>query len=249
MTTHNTRYKSLALTQKVFANIRVEKGFLGVETPLFDFILIQSHQQTEEGVEVPITYAQPSTTSASSPTDLQDTTPTAYHTPPPHQPPTPHASPLQDQPTLPYDSPMPLLTTLMETCATLSQKDAEGCIQTGGITAIDVDKDITLVDVETDEKEVALDAKSQGRTNLNVASKGVSAVIAPELVSTAKPTVFDDDDVTMTMAQTLIKLKTEKTRILDENIAQKLHDEEVQKVAVRDEQERADMEKALELQR
>nr|GEY00920.1 hypothetical protein [Tanacetum cinerariifolium] len=40
-----------------------------------------------------------------------------------------------------------------------------------------------------------------------------------------------------------------KARILDEKIAQKLHDEEVQKVAARDEQERVDMEKSLELQR
>nr|GEV30246.1 ribonuclease H-like domain, reverse transcriptase, RNA-dependent DNA polymerase [Tanacetum cinerariifolium] len=44
-------------------------------------------------------------------------------------------------------------------------------------------------------------------------------------------------------------LKTEKAKILDEDIAQKLHDEEVQKVAARDEQERDDMEKVLELQR
>nr|GEV93260.1 hypothetical protein [Tanacetum cinerariifolium] len=94
-----------------------------------------------------------------------------------------------------------------------------------------------------------MDVESQRRTNFNVASKRVSDVISPELVSTAEPTVFDDEDVTMTMAQTLIKLKAEKDRILDEKIAQKLHDEEVQKVTARDEQERADMEKALELQR
>nr|GEV00884.1 hypothetical protein [Tanacetum cinerariifolium] len=107
----------------------------------------------------------------------------------------------------------------------------------GKITAIDANEGITLVDVETDEEEVALDAESQGRTNLkddieelfdqenvNAASKGVSAVIALELVSTAEPTVFDDEDVTMTMAQTLIKLKADKARILDEKIAQKLHD-------------------------
>nr|GEW62678.1 hypothetical protein [Tanacetum cinerariifolium] len=64
--------------------------------------------------------------------------------------------------------------------------------------------------------------------NVNAASKGVSVVISPWLVSTAEPTVFDDEDVTMIMAQTLIKLKAEKAKILDEKIAQKLHDEEVQ---------------------
>nr|GEZ67989.1 ribonuclease H-like domain, reverse transcriptase, RNA-dependent DNA polymerase [Tanacetum cinerariifolium]GEZ80264.1 ribonuclease H-like domain, reverse transcriptase, RNA-dependent DNA polymerase [Tanacetum cinerariifolium] len=76
-------------------------------------------------VEVPITHAQPSTTSAPSLTKLQDTTPTTHDTPPQYQPPIPHYSPQQDQPTTPYDSPMPLLTTLMETCATLSQKVGE----------------------------------------------------------------------------------------------------------------------------
>nr|GFA88369.1 hypothetical protein [Tanacetum cinerariifolium] len=123
-------------------------------------------------------HTQPSTTSAPSPTELQDTTPTPHDTPPQYQPPTPHDSPLQDQPTTTYDSHMPLVNTLIETCATLSKK-------------------------------------------------GVSDVIAPELVSTVEPIVFDDEDVTMIMAQTFIKLKAKKARILDEKIAQKLHDEEV----------------------
>nr|GEW20332.1 uncharacterized mitochondrial protein AtMg00810-like [Tanacetum cinerariifolium] len=150
MTTHNPRYKSPALTQKVFANMmRARKGFSGVETPLFDSMMDASKQ-----VE---------------------------------------------------------------------------------IAAIDADEGTNLVDEETDEEEVALDAESQGRTNLktkvllvkenvNAASNGVSAVIAPELVSTAEPTVFDNEDVTMIMAQTLIKMKAKKARILDEKIAQKLHE-------------------------
>nr|GFB53256.1 hypothetical protein [Tanacetum cinerariifolium] len=42
MTTHNTRYTFPALTQKVFASMRgVRKGFSGVETPLFDSMLVQ----------------------------------------------------------------------------------------------------------------------------------------------------------------------------------------------------------------
>nr|GEY66867.1 hypothetical protein [Tanacetum cinerariifolium] len=84
---------------------------------------------------------------------------------------------------------------------------------------------------------------------LTLHGKGVSAVITLELVSTVEPTMFNDEDVTMTMARTLIKLKAEKARIHDEKIAQKLHDEEVQKAAAKDEQERADMEKSLELQK
>nr|GEW87540.1 putative ribonuclease H-like domain-containing protein [Tanacetum cinerariifolium] len=73
-----------------------------------------------------------------------------------------------------------------------------------------------------DEEEVALDAESQGKTNLkddikelfdqenmNAASKVVSAVIAPELVSTAEPTVQDKD-----------VQKTKKKRVTDEILLQ-----------------------------
>nr|GFA66785.1 hypothetical protein [Tanacetum cinerariifolium] len=83
-----------------------------------------------------------------------------------------------------------------------------GCIQRGGkIEAID--EDISLVDMEKDKEVVTMDAEPQGRIgqeDVNAASKGVSA---------AEPTVFDDEEVTMTMAQTLIKLKEEKAKLLD----------------------------------
>nr|GEY70468.1 hypothetical protein [Tanacetum cinerariifolium] len=42
LSTHTTKYTSLALTQKVFANIRrVGKGFSRVETPLFEGMLVE----------------------------------------------------------------------------------------------------------------------------------------------------------------------------------------------------------------
>nr|GEZ08892.1 synaptobrevin, longin-like domain protein [Tanacetum cinerariifolium] len=40
-------------------------------------------------------------------------------------------------------------------------------------------------------------------------------------VNAAEPNVFDDEDVTMTMAQKLIKIKAEKAKILDEQIAKR----------------------------
>nr|GFB47919.1 hypothetical protein [Tanacetum cinerariifolium] len=50
LSTHTTRYISLALTQKVFANMRrVGKGFLGVETPLFVGMLA-AREIAEEGI-------------------------------------------------------------------------------------------------------------------------------------------------------------------------------------------------------
>nr|GEY06601.1 hypothetical protein [Tanacetum cinerariifolium] len=85
----------------------------------------------------------------------------------------------------------------------------------GKIEAIDADEDITLVDVEKDEEVVTMDAEPQGRINqedVNAIRKGVSA---------AEPTGFDDKEVTITMARTLIKLKAEKAKLLDEQMAQR----------------------------
>nr|GFB76614.1 hypothetical protein [Tanacetum cinerariifolium] len=43
---HTTKYTSSVLTQKVFANMRrIGKGFLGVDTPLFDGMLVPQQVQ------------------------------------------------------------------------------------------------------------------------------------------------------------------------------------------------------------
>nr|GEW31214.1 hypothetical protein [Tanacetum cinerariifolium] len=106
----------------------------------------------------------------------------------------------------------------------------------GRIKAIDTDEDITLVDMET---KVDLDVELQGRIERkdddNTAIKEASAV---------EPTVFDDEEVTMTIAQTLIKMKAKKARLLDELMAKKLHDEKVKQAASREKQEKDDFEKA-----
>nr|GEU75639.1 hypothetical protein [Tanacetum cinerariifolium] len=67
-------------------------------------------------------------------------------------------------------------------------------------------------------KVVDMDAELQGRiTDVSTATKEVNAT---------EPTVFDDEKVTMTMAQTLIKMKAKKARLFDEQIAKRLHNEE-----------------------
>nr|GEZ35830.1 retrovirus-related Pol polyprotein from transposon TNT 1-94 [Tanacetum cinerariifolium] len=174
LTSHNTRYTSPALTQKVFANIRrVGKGFSGVETPLFASMLVrpqpQNEEEKEEEVEVPIAPAPPSPTSAPSPPP-HDPTPTPHATPPQDQPSTPPALPPQEQPTTTSESSMSLVTTLMETYATLSQKVAE---------------------LKQDKNTQAL-------------------------------------KILQMKKRTLIKLKAEKAKLLDEYITQRLHDEKVQ---------------------
>nr|GFA85459.1 hypothetical protein [Tanacetum cinerariifolium] len=55
LSTHTTKYISPALTQKVFANMRrVEKGCLGVETPLFEGMLVakEPEEQCDSNEEV-----------------------------------------------------------------------------------------------------------------------------------------------------------------------------------------------------
>nr|GEW80180.1 copia protein [Tanacetum cinerariifolium] len=223
MTTHNTRYTSPALTHKVFANMkRIRKGFLGVETSLFASMLVQPQPQAEEDVEIHIAPVPPSTTSAPTPPDLQDPTPIPYATPSQDQPLTPYDSPPQDQPTTPHESSMPLLSTLMETCATLSQKvtELEKDKHSQALEILQLKKRVNKVerkkkskssglkrlrrvgtaqrvksstnnvlDVETDKEVVVMDAESHERLN-------------QEDISVAEPIVFDDEDVTMTIAQT-----------------------------------------------
>nr|GEV23860.1 hypothetical protein [Tanacetum cinerariifolium] len=288
LSSHTTRYISHALSQKVFANMRrVGKGFSGVETSLFASMLVQPQAvEVEEDVEVPAAPTPPSPTIEPSPPPQDPIT-----TPPQAQPATPHATPPQEQPTDTSESSMTLLNTLMETCATLSQKftqlkqdkiaqaleilklkklekkrkskssglkrlkkvgtsqrvefstetvmgdQEDASKQEEKIEAIDDDEDITLVDMKT---QVDLGAEFQGRKDDdNAATKDVNA---------AEPIVFDDEEVTMTMAQTLIKMKAEKARLLDEQMAKRLHDEEVEQAAAREKKEKDDLEKAKGLQ-
>nr|GEW52827.1 hypothetical protein [Tanacetum cinerariifolium] len=73
-------------------------------------------------------------------------------------------------------------------------------------------------------------------------------VNAVKEVNAAKPIVFDDEEVTMNMAQILIKIKAEKARLLDEQMAKRLQDEEVEQAAARERHKKEDLEKAKVLQ-
>nr|GEU88414.1 hypothetical protein [Tanacetum cinerariifolium] len=102
LSSHNTKYTSPALTQKVFANIRrIGKGFSGVETPLFDAMLVpqQVHadvakveENEDEDNKVSDAPTTPSPTPATRPS-------------PPQQAPIP--SPPQAESTQPSSPPQP----------------------------------------------------------------------------------------------------------------------------------------------
>nr|GEU95575.1 hypothetical protein [Tanacetum cinerariifolium] len=112
LSSHSTKYSSLALTQKVFANMRrVRKGFFGVDTPLFEGMIVaqQDDDVADEGAasvavdDVPATAVDkpsiPSPTPTTQPTPpSQDLTSTSQvqPTPPPSpiaQPPSPQQQP------------------------------------------------------------------------------------------------------------------------------------------------------------
>nr|GEZ47429.1 hypothetical protein [Tanacetum cinerariifolium] len=144
LSTHSTKYISPALTQKVFANIRrVGKGCSGVETPLFEGMLIargleeqgdveeqgneEEHGNADTTAEEPkiavpkdAAYDQPissSTLLTLPPQQPQDVPSTSHAQSPPLQP---HSlTPAQTQGT---HFPMSLLQEALDTCTALARR-------------------------------------------------------------------------------------------------------------------------------
>nr|GEV69224.1 putative ribonuclease H-like domain-containing protein [Tanacetum cinerariifolium] len=136
---HSTKYSSPALTQKVFSNMRrVGKGFFGVDTPLFEgMIMAQQYDDiSDEGVASVAVDNVPAAVDEPSISHIQPTPP-----PPPSQdlPSTSHIQPtpppsLIAQPLSPQQQPQPLqsssdaeismdlLYTLLETCTTMTKR-------------------------------------------------------------------------------------------------------------------------------
>nr|GEY94500.1 hypothetical protein [Tanacetum cinerariifolium] len=98
LSTHTTRFISPALTQKVFANMRrVGKGFLGVETPLFEGMLAV-RQSAEEGIAEAQVWADDAIAAAVEENVAEDVPHDAVPSPPFHDIPSPlqeHSSPPQ----------------------------------------------------------------------------------------------------------------------------------------------------------
>nr|GEV03341.1 hypothetical protein [Tanacetum cinerariifolium] len=148
LSSHTTKYSSPALTQKVFANMRrVGKGCSGVETPLFERIIVG--QQVDEGAaEVHVDDASTAGVAAEGAASVADNEfPAAVNKPfiPSPPPPTPppqlsqdqpstsqvQLTPPQAQPQSPQHQPQPsqdagismdLLQNLLDTCTTLTRR-------------------------------------------------------------------------------------------------------------------------------
>nr|GEX00191.1 hypothetical protein [Tanacetum cinerariifolium] len=147
--------------------------------------------------------------------------PTHETTPPLQAQPALPSSPPQEQPTTTSTSDMTLLHTLLETSITLSHR----------VAALEQDKVAQALEIYKLKKRVKRlekkrRSKHSGLKRFRKERKEDDNAAIKE-VNAAEPIVFNDEEVTMTMAQTLIKMKAKKARLLDEQMAKRLHDEEV----------------------
>nr|GEV36915.1 retrovirus-related Pol polyprotein from transposon TNT 1-94 [Tanacetum cinerariifolium] len=93
LSTHTTRYISTALTQRVFANMRrVGKGFLGVETPLFE-VMLAARQHEKEGIAEEQVQADVVVVAAVQDNVAEDVANAAIPSPPYHDIPSPSQAP------------------------------------------------------------------------------------------------------------------------------------------------------------
>nr|GEY08148.1 ribonuclease H-like domain-containing protein [Tanacetum cinerariifolium] len=174
ISSHNTKYTSPALTQKVFRNMRrIGKGFSGIEIPLFDTILVQplvhddaEVEEDEDDNEVPASPSPSSPVHESSPS------------PPDHIP-----SPPQEQ-----------------------DKVAQA------LEIVKLKQRVRKLEKKRRSKSSSLNRLRKFGTSQRVETSNDTGrmeddVTAAKEVNDAEPIVFDDEEVTMTMAQTLIKMK------------------------------------------
>nr|GEZ05778.1 hypothetical protein [Tanacetum cinerariifolium] len=108
LSTHTTRFISPALTQKVFANMRrVGNGFSGVETPLFEGMLVVV-QPVEERLVADQVHVDAAVAAAVEETVAENLAHDAIPSPPPHDIPSPShepSSPPQQQQSSPQAPP------------------------------------------------------------------------------------------------------------------------------------------------
>nr|GEY19816.1 hypothetical protein [Tanacetum cinerariifolium] len=150
--------------------------------------------------------------------------------------------PPQEQPATPYESSMPLLTTLIETCVTLSQKVAE----------LEQDKNYQALEILQLKKRVKKLEKKQKSKSLGFKRlRKIEAIDADEGITLVD--VETNKEVVAMDAKSQKRINQEEVNAASKGVSAaeptRLHDEEVQKAAARDKQEKADIERALELQR
>nr|GEY75887.1 hypothetical protein [Tanacetum cinerariifolium] len=161
LSSHNIKYPSPALTQKVFTNIRmVGKGFSGVDTLLFEGMLVP--QQVQDDID-----AAAEDEDAAAPTPPLPS-PTPATTPPPPQQELVSSPPQKRVRRLEKKRKLKVLgfkilrkvwtAKRVESLADTVMDDQEDTSKQGGIAKIDADKDVTLKEVDAEK-----DAEVMGR--------------------------------------------------------------------------------------
>nr|GEU91831.1 hypothetical protein [Tanacetum cinerariifolium] len=212
LSSHSTKYSSLALTQKVFANMRrVRKGFSGVDTPLFEGMIVaqQNDDVAYEGVAsvdvdvVPAAVDEPSkpsptpTTQPPPPSQDLPSTSQVLPTPPPSpiaQPPSPQQQPQPSQPSHDAEISMDLLHTLLETCTTLTKR----------VKHLEQDKIAQTLEITKLKHKVK---KLERRNKLKISKlRRLKWVGTAQRVDTSEDTVMDDltASATITAADTSV---------------------------------------------
>nr|GEV95268.1 hypothetical protein [Tanacetum cinerariifolium] len=152
----------------------------------------------------------------------------------------------------------------VETCATLSQKVAqlEQDKIAQALEILKLKKSVKKLEKKRRSKSSGLKKLRKVGTSQRVESSTETivgaqldrriddvSVAAANEVNAVEPTMLDDEEVTMTMAQTLIKMKAKKERLFDEQMTKRLHDDEVEQAAAKEKQQKDDLEKAKVLQK
>nr|GEW96205.1 hypothetical protein [Tanacetum cinerariifolium] len=196
LSSQNTMYTSPALTQKVFANMRmVGKGFSGADTPLFAGMLVPQQAQDVEDVaededdvnEVSDEPTSPSPTPATLPPSPQQ----EHITSQPQAATAPLSPPPQQQPSYDAKISKTLLTTLLETCATLT-KQVANLEQDKIAQAIEITKlkqrvkheDVILEEVDA---KIIKDVDVQGRLEESQAKTKVATTATTTITAASVP--------------------------------------------------------------
>nr|GEV47620.1 ribonuclease H-like domain-containing protein [Tanacetum cinerariifolium] len=234
LSSHNTKYTFPTLTQKVFANIRrIGKGFSGVDTPLFDGMLVQQQVQAVEDAaeeedddnEVSTEPTPPSPTLATPPPSLTQ----EHILSPPQDRTSQPSSPSPQQPSQTVDisqaeqdkiaqaikitnlkqrfwrlkkkrkfksSRLKRLrkvgtTPRVESSADTIMDDQEDASKQGGITELDADEDVTLVDAKEDMNANDTDDAEPAEVE-EVIEVVTAAKLMTEVVTTAATTITVD---------------------------------------------------------
>nr|GEY19646.1 hypothetical protein [Tanacetum cinerariifolium] len=225
LSSHTTKYTSPALTQKVFANMRsAGKGFSGVDTPLFEGMLVP--QQAADDVDDVVVDDIAVDVVADVDTEPTPPLPTPTTTPPPQQevtstpPPLPHqfliakpsSPPPQQQPSHDATISIDLLNTLLETYTTLTRK----------VKALEQDKIAKALEITKLKQRVRrlgkknkLKVSGLKRLRKDVTLEEVDAARDAEVAKDADVLSMQDDEAKPTELNEVIKVVT-TTKLMTE---------------------------------